>query len=372
MMAYVGIFYSIVELRTCESVSVFFSRGNISKKKLLGLSFSLDIMSSIIFILFIIYLSPIIFRFEVFSKLNEIDEILIYGLMINCSILLRGTFNGLSVYLEKVNFISGVLLTEEFGKFIIGLHIILNMNASIENLLLYYSVLSMTVTAVYSIFVLIKSKKYIDYGMKYELHSDEVSRYFKYVFSAFTATLIKALYQRVDVLIVSTYFGFNSVAALDLIKKCVFPLAFINAPMAALTFKKFVDIRSDRKLFKVFLKETMCKSLRLSIYYCLATLIFVYYLFKFFVLESSWSLFSQLVLYFGACVGTTMWWARNFSNLTSQVYSIFGNVIAAIYMIGIVGYAARSFNVEIFALILALNNLILFLYWYFIYKYEFR
>lgn len=207
-------------------------------------------------------------------------------------------------------------------------------------------------------------------GSSPEFGSFTVASYIAFNAKAFVSTGLKAFHSRMDIVLMSFGFGAAGAGGLDLVKRVVLPLSFMMAPVANLTFKRSILIsQSKTDLLGQMWKYNSTSWLIAGVYFAIAALILVAIFVARGAIHDPWLLVSIIIL-FTTCTGYTMWWARNFSNLTSQFYSIIGNAIAAAYMSTIAYKAAVSENILLYTLSLAGLSVGLALYWMAVLKYE--
>lgn len=197
-----------------------------------------------------------------------------------------------------------------------------------------------------------------------------VVNYIRFNAKAFVSTSLKAFHSRMDIVFMSLGFGAAGAGALDLIKRIVLPLSFMMAPVANLTLKRSILIsESKTDLLAQMWKYNSRSWLIAGIYFAIAAFILVTIFAARGATHDPWLVVSIIIL-FTTCTAYTMWWARNFSNLTSQFYSIGGNAIAAIYMSTIAYKAAIGGSILLYTVSLAGLSVGLALYWMAVLKYE--
>lgn len=365
-MAAMGLIRSLVETRNSEAVAFFLSRRKISVITLSKIAFLVDLISALLLIFGASFFIELLSRFSFFSNFSTLKEIISVVVLIGASQLLRGVCVGFCMYLRRVDLSSLIAVLEEMLRLFCVLILFYWLDfEGVFTFGLAYSIAGgvSTVIIIIILFPLIKDTHREGLDINLDGKWSEIKDYVGYIFNAFFATLIKAFHSRLDVIFMTGGFGFAASGVLDLVKKAAAPLSFVMGPLAAYTFRGLSDSKADLNIFS----NNIRKSAYSSLLFCFLYAALTSYPLLIFKDQYGLPLYfddrSILAIYWGACLATTMWWARNFSNLTTQLFSIVGNLLALVYMAFIAGAASHSEDIWLYSLALFGCNFMLVVYW---------
>lgn len=372
LLAVTGLLQSVVETRNSEAYVIFSARYPNDSKRVTRVAVLTDIVSAGIFLLtaFVVVNWGWQHAKDFLPQGVDNSIIAVVSVFGACQ-LLKGTITGVFIREDALHRLALLGVAEEGLKAAGLLTIYIQSRTTPFN----YAVV-VAASAVVMLFVSIRA------ALTTAAHASERDRpspdlgkfsfasYFRFNAKAFVSTSLKAFHSRMDIVYMSFGFGAAGAGGLDLVKRLVLPLSFMMAPVANLTLKRSILASQSKTDLLVQMRKYNATSwLIAAIYFVISSLILVaaFATKRFF--HDQWLLASICIL-FATCTGYTMWWARNFSNLTSQFYSIIGNAIAAAYMSTVAYKAAISESIFIYTLSLAGLSVGLALYWSAVLKFE--
>ncbi|WP_449448008.1 hypothetical protein [Thermomonas brevis] len=373
LLALVGMVQAFVETRNSEAFVIFSNRCPNEGASVRRAAIITDIVSAFSLVIVMLIVSVMAGNGAMPQVVPQGAgaEIVLVITVYGCTQLLRGTITGIFIQNDSLHRIGLVGVGEEILK-TVGLIV---LTAGVDRSAFGFACV-LAISASLMLMVAFVQAATLSASWRDELQPAaqgeifKASEYARFNTNAFISTALKAFHSRVDVILMSYGFGVANAGALDIAKKIVLPLSFVMAPIANLTLKSAIGAAVCRKQLAEKMRRYNVISWRIAMcYFAVATAGVLIVSFAMGRVFDERTVGAVLVL-LASCIGYTMWWARNFSNLSSQRYSIAGNAFAALYMCTVSYQAARSQSIGLYTLSLAGLSAALAAFWLLVLKRE--
>lgn len=361
-LAMVTLLISVLEVRNTEAVAVLHS-GGMLLRRLWAIGIVLDFCLAVLFLILSLVIYSILA--VIGSHPNQGLSILTISCLIGygLSVLLRQSSTGVLVAKRRFVVAAAISLAEEVIKLsIISFNTLLGAQLTLEMIAMAWATAGFG-ALIFSVFA---AMWFCDSSGDLEATGDSecLSNYKRFISASFMGTFFKSAHSRTDVFIVGTFIAPNVAALVDLGKKIYQPLTFIISPLGHISLKKMSDAAKSgaaqlRRLVILYLSTTLIFSAFYS-----AVILWWILEFQLEIIKAAGLRETTLLLFiFGQMVSASMWWCRNYSNMTKQRYSVMGNILGAVYVLSIVPAAVYFLNAGGVISLMAILQVVLLVYW---------
>lgn len=367
-----GLITSIIQTRINSSI-VFFLSKETDKKiiVILGLLFDLLIAITVFIIINICKRS-----IEIYFIKEAIDKnaLFIYSIIPFFRII-RGTPNGILIFVKKFRLIGIFNFSDQLLKIILMLYFSLSRNIlSLNNAIFSYLIPTIIVSILMYIFA------YFSYrSLKYKKSNERrqiFKQMLKYNFYNFTTQTLKSITQNIDNLLVAYFLNCNSVGVYQILKKICDPVLYIISPFKTLCYPRIVELYNKKEFstIKVYILKIAFGVTCLSLLYSLGIVLFHSYVFQILNIVSN----SDIVIYLYLILIqinliVPLWWTNSLSNSINPIFSFKDNVIRIIYLLTVTIFVTWKFKITGMIIANIFLMAILHFYWwkklYFVEKY---
>ncbi|MBY7864686.1 hypothetical protein KW428_18570 [Vibrio fluvialis] len=197
--------------------------------------------------------------------------------------------------------------------------------------------------------------------------------YFEYSTKLFLSSLLKAGNQKIDVMIVKYYLGYEITAFLDLIKKLFSPLNIINMVLTNQKTKEIMVLLTKDRIIECNVKIQRINKYQwifILLYVLLLLILFECNMLRWVGIPNGVSINSALFLVFCLSYSSSflLWWTRIFSSAINPMISVKANFYALIYISLIVNLITNIWLINGFVVSYASYTLFIYLFWTYVRK----